>query len=153
MSTILEQICEDKRAHVKMCKAKCSLEETESLASAALPPKGFFNSLNQKLINGEFGLITEIKRASPSKGRIRDDFDPTQLANDFQAGGAACLSVLTDTKYFQGDNSFLSLARDNVSIPVLRKDFIIDPYQVFESRALGADCILLIIAALLLILI
>ena len=98
MSTILEQICTDKRAHVKMCKSERSLVEIESLANSALPPKGFFKALNQKLTTGEFGLITEIKRASPSKGRIRDDFNPVQLATDFQAGGAACLSVLTDIK-------------------------------------------------------
>jgi indole-3-glycerol phosphate synthase len=144
MTTILTSICNAKRAHVQAQKSARS--ESELLASVALcpPPRGFIDALRRPSI----GLIAEIKKASPSHGLIRADFDPPTLAVAYQQGGAACLSVLTDTPYFQGDDTYLAAARNATSLPVLRKDFMLDPYQILESRVLGADCVLLIMAAL-----
>src|SRR6266702_3393270 len=132
MSDVLAEICAAKRDHL----------------DGAPPLRPFAAALESQLAQGRYGLIAEIKKASPSRGLIRADFDPAALAHAYRAGGATCLSVLTDAPYFQGDDEHLQAARAACDLPVLRKDFILDPYQVVESRALGADCVLLIMAAL-----
>jgi indole-3-glycerol phosphate synthase len=148
VSGVLAQICVDKRAHIERRRAERPLAALEAAAAAAEPARGFVERLVREVRQGRYGLIAEIKKASPSRGLIRADFDPATLARAYQAGGATCLSVLTDEPYFQGRDEYLAAARDSVDLPVLRKDFMLDPYQVVESRALGADCILLIMAAL-----
>ncbi|HXQ65575.1 MAG TPA: indole-3-glycerol phosphate synthase TrpC [Alphaproteobacteria bacterium] len=148
MADVLERICADKRRETARRKGLRPLAEVEAAARAAPPPRGFARRLSAALAAGGYGLIAEIKRASPSKGLIRADFSPAALARAYARGGAACLSVLTDEPYFQGRDADLVAARDAVELPVLRKDFMLDPYQIAEARALGADCVLLILAAL-----
>ena len=148
MSDVLARICADKRDHVARRKRERPLGDVIAAARAAEPPRGFADRLAAEVARGRYGLIAEIKKASPSKGLIRADFDPVSLARAYAAGGATCLSVLTDEPYFQGRDGYLTAARAAVDLPVLRKDFMLDPYQIVESRALGADCVLLIMAAL-----
>ncbi len=152
MPDILKKICVDTAVHVTACKERRPLAEVEKAAKAmafgAGRPRGFMASLSRHVSQQRYGLICEIKKASPSAGLIRPDFDPAALARAYQDGGASCLSVLTDVKHFQGCDDYLLQARAACDLPVLRKDFMIDPYQVFEARAMGADCILLIMAAL-----
>jgi indole-3-glycerol phosphate synthase len=145
---ILIKICTDTRAELGRRQAQTSLDELKQRARDADRPRGFGRALMDASAAGRPALIAEIKKASPSGGLIRTDFDPGSLALAYAEGGAACLSVLTDQKYFSGDAGHLIAARAAVSLPVLRKDFILDPWQVYESRAMGADCILLIMAAL-----
>src|SRR6185312_8860268 len=145
---VLTEICGRKREHVDARKQAMPETTLRQRLSNAPSPRGFAEALARRVAAGGYGLIAEIKKASPSKGLIRTDFDPPALAAAYQAGGATCLSVLTDEPYFQGKDDYLVATREAVSLPVLRKDFIVDPYQVLESRVLGADCILLIMACL-----
>jgi indole-3-glycerol phosphate synthase len=147
LSDTLAEICAEKKKHVAFAQSLLPFEKLLEMAVEQPDPRGFKKALDAKAETG-FALIAEIKKASPSAGLIRPDFDPASLARAYQRGGAACLSVLTDIPYFQGQDDYLIAARDACELPALRKDFMVDPWQIVESRALGADCVLLILAAL-----
>ena len=146
--TVLRRICDCKWQEIEERRAIQSLDTIKAMARAESPARGFNAALHRRKQNAEVGVIAEVKKASPSKGIIREAFDPAAIAKSYELGGAACLSVLTDIDFFQGADEFLQLARNACDLPVLRKDFTLDAYQVWEARALGADAILLIVACL-----
>lgn len=146
--TILKKIIERKREEVRERQNRRSLAQLEKEIAGISKTRGFVQAIRARVENRTPAVIAEIKKASPSKGVIRPDFNPAEIARDYEQGGAACLSVLTDIDFFQGADEYLQAAREAVSLPVIRKDFMIDPWQIVESRAIGADCVLLIVAAL-----
>nr|MDT0252873.1 indole-3-glycerol phosphate synthase TrpC [Endozoicomonas sp.] len=148
LPTILNKIIQRKHEEVAERSAKLPLKNVQPMASNAGPPRGFANSLYSRVNAGKAAVIAEIKKASPSQGVIREHFAPAEIARSYEQAGASCLSVLTDHDFFQGDETYLKATRVACSLPVLRKDFIIDPWQIYESRMIGADCILLIVSAL-----
>jgi len=145
---ILKRICARKLEEIEARRSQVSLEKLKEKVPEASPVRGFTSALKQRVASGKPAVIAEIKKASPSKGVLREDFDAAAIARSYADNGATCLSVLTDIDFFQGADEYLQQARAACELPVLRKDFMLDPYQVYESRALGADCILLIVAAL-----
>ncbi len=147
-SDVLNKIMQHKSEEVTYAKSQLALAEVKAMSQDQEECRGFVTALRNKAIAGESGVIAEVKKASPSKGIIREDFDPVQIAESYAKHGAACLSVLTDEEFFKGHMQFLHQARKACDLPVLRKDFMLDDYQIFEARANGADCILLIVAAL-----
>ena len=148
MSNILNEIIQNKEMEVSRRRLEHPLGEVETACRLVSPPRGFLSELEKRITAGEPAVIAECKKASPSKGLIREDYDPASIAVSYQRGGATCLSVLTDERYFQGSDEHLIVARENCTLPVIRKDFTIDIYQLFEARVLGADCILLIVSCL-----
>ncbi len=148
LPTILNTIIQRKYTEVAERSQRCSLAELESIIALLDAPRGFYQALKNKIAQQEPAVIAEIKKASPSQGVIRENFDPIAIAKTYEQHGAACLSILTDVDFFQGCDDYLKAARAAVLLPVLRKDFMVDPYQIIEARAIGADCILLIVAAL-----
>ena len=148
MEDILQRILARKAGEIAERSARVSLEQLQSRCADAPPPRGFADALHKKVVAGQAAVIAEVKKASPSQGVIRANFDPAAIARSYEIGGATCLSVLTDIDFFQGADAYLRDARAACALPVLRKDFTIDAYQVYEARVLGADCILLIVAAL-----
>lgn len=144
----LQEICARKKDYVAAKKAERPVEDIKARLADIEAPRGFERTIRQKDQAGEIALIAEVKKASPSKGVIREDFNPVDIAKTYEENGAACLSVLTDEPYFQGKDEYFTAVREHVRLPMLRKDFMVDPYQIYESRVLGADCILLIMAAL-----
>ncbi|MDI1302429.1 MAG: indole-3-glycerol phosphate synthase TrpC [bacterium] len=146
--TILQKILDRKREEVAAGRRRKSLGDQEAAARHADPVRGFQNAIEKKIAAGKPGVIAEVKKASPSQGVIRPDFRPADIARSYEKAGAACLSVLTDVDFFQGSNAYLQAARAACTLPVIRKDFLIDPYQVVEARAINADCVLLIVSAL-----
>ncbi|WP_292757317.1 indole-3-glycerol phosphate synthase TrpC [Methylophaga sp. UBA2689] len=145
---ILKKILQRKQQEIAERSKRLPINLLQQLAENAEPVRGFVEAIERKLAAGQSAVIAEVKKASPSKGVLREDFRPAEIALSYENGGAACLSVLTDQDFFQGHEDYLKQARTACQLPVIRKDFIIDPYQVFEARAIGADCILLIVAAL-----
>jgi len=145
---ILKKIIKRKHEEIEESINRVPLERMVELAKFGDKPRGFYQALSAKANKGENAVIAEIKKASPSKGVLREDFDPVEIAKSYEEGGASCLSILTDRDFFQGDPQYLIKARAAVSLPVIRKDFIVDPYQVYEARAMSADCILLIVSCL-----
>ena len=148
MDNTLENILTNKREEISQKKESIKPSDIKQLALAKATTRDFSGALKRALEKKKSGIIAEIKKASPSKGIIREDFDPVQIGRSYEDFGATCLSILTDSKYFQGSDHYLEEVKDSVSLPILRKDFIVDAYQVYESRVLGADCVLLIVAAL-----
>jgi indole-3-glycerol phosphate synthase len=148
MFDILTEIIAHKRSEVAERKSERPLATVEKACRSASAPRGFFTALARRVSAGDPAVIAECKKASPSKGVIRENYDPGAIAASYQRGGATCLSVLTDERFFQGADNHLIAARGQCGLPVIRKDFVIDPYQVFEARALGADCVLLIVSCL-----
>ena len=146
--TVLNRIIDRKFEEVAERSARRPIAQLQAEIASASQPRGFVAAMEAKLAAGQSAVIAEIKKASPSKGVIREDFHPAEIARSYEQGGAACLSVLTDADFFQGSEAYLQQAREACSLPVIRKDFIVDPYQVYEARAIAADCILLIAAAL-----
>lgn len=146
--TVLRKIIARKWEEIAERKALVSLEQLKAKSGLQPPARGFVNAIENKIAQGKAGVIAEIKKASPSKGVIREHFVPAELARSYEQGGAACLSILTDVDFFQGADEYLQQARAAVSLPVIRKDFLVDEYQIYEARAMGADCVLLIVSAL-----
>jgi len=146
--TVLRKIIARKWEEIAERKGQVSLEQLKARAAQQAPARGFVKAIEHKIAQGKAGVIAEIKKASPSKGVIREHFVPAELARSYEQGGAACLSILTDVDFFQGADAYLQQARAAVSLPVIRKDFLVDEYQIYEARAMGADCVLLIVSAL-----
>ena len=146
--SVLREICNYKKVEINSLKEKFSQSDLDDISKNQAKPRGFKNALSVKVKNGQYALIAEIKKASPSRGIIKQNFKPLNIAQDYYKGGAACLSVLTEIKWFKGSIDYLIDIHKHINLPILRKDFIIDPWQIYESRSIGADCILLILSAI-----